>query len=1149
MSNAIRQPRIGPFRLLSTLGQGAMGVVHLAVSVETGVSVALKTLAAPTEQHLPAIRREIQALAALRHPNIVRVVAHGVHAGLPWCALELVDGVGLVPFCRKLWHPRAPQGAAHKATNLRALLTVVRRLCEPLAYLHGEGIVHQDLKPDNVLVRSDGQPVIVDFGLVSRFGSGEADEDGWSREVLEKSPSGSGTIPYMAPEILRGELIDARTDLYAVGCMLYELLTEQVPFAEQSSRDMVMAHLRSTPRPPSELVDGIPKALDALIGRLLMKDARARLGYAEDLAAELERLGASRDGLLAGPPPRPYLYRPRFVGREETLETLNDAMPRYGSGHGRLLLLRGESGVGKTRFALEAMHSPRLRGARVMIGECPPPGTGGALLCAFRGPLETLVDHCRTGGRQASDAIIGQRGKALEAYHPSIRDLPGQDAYPEVPELPPDIARQRLYTAFVDSLRAWLGEKPAVLMLDDLQWADELSMGLLQHLAAPTQLTALPVLILATYRREEATAALNGLAAQPAATVIDLQRLDAATVGAMVADMLAMDQPPGELAERLHRYSEGNPFFVAEYLRAAIAAGLLQRDPQGRWQPAGEDWDLALPKSLERLVQRRITDLPAAALKVAQAAAVVGREARLELLGTVTGLDEAELFLAWSELRRREVLDEASGGCLRFAHETIREATYAALSKEEREPLHRLVAEGLEGLVGELDEHLSELGRHWEEAGERERAASCYLRAARRNRRQYGLVEAEASYRAYLRLQTVETAERVEASVELAEGVLYVQGRLREALAELEDADRRAAELGARTVQWRALCTLALVSHDLGKVSDANQMLEEALAIARETGDENGEARTLAAQALQAYQSGQLAAASALFSAARERYGRRGDRLNEGLTLNSLAVIAAAEGNVDGAVALSKEALELLRAAQNRMGEAACLGNLANLLEELGREDEAERLQRSALAILRQVGHRLFEGVTLNNLASLSLNAGNLAEASLLCEQSLPIFRELGHRRFEAHAIYCRARIAADTDHFEQAMSDLDEALAILRQIGDRRVEGAVLLTRSTLQRRRGLLEAAAADLDSAEALLAAAGHVRDRVQVACERGFLALAQGASAAAHIATARQHAATLGAGGGGRVGTILAQLERAQDEREATAGSAAPAVPWQ
>ncbi|MFN7974829.1 MAG: serine/threonine-protein kinase [Acidobacteriota bacterium] len=295
---------IGPYRIVRALGKGGMGVVYEAEDAG-GARVALKTLHLPSMEMAGTIRREIQSLARLSHPGIVRIVDHGDHEGLPWYAMELFRGATLREYMRGAratlsTSPRsggdATQGqvtriaasptvpdamldaetarygrgagsepphldpaAAGRERPIGEILTIVARLCAPLAYLHGAGIVHRDLKPENVVLKDGAAPVLVDFGLASPW-SGDV-----ARDTLDTTGGVAGTASYMSPEQWRGEIVDARTDLYALGCILHELLTGAPPFVAASAPEMLALHLHAPPAPASRVASGVVPELDALV--------------------------------------------------------------------------------------------------------------------------------------------------------------------------------------------------------------------------------------------------------------------------------------------------------------------------------------------------------------------------------------------------------------------------------------------------------------------------------------------------------------------------------------------------------------------------------------------------------------------------------------------------------------------------------------------------------------------------------------------------------------------------------------------------------------------------------------------------------------------------------------------------------------------
>jgi serine/threonine protein kinase/tetratricopeptide (TPR) repeat protein len=1140
---------IGPYRLLEPLGKGGMGLVYRARHSDTGEIVALKTVRVPNQKMLASIRREIHTLAGMRHPGIVRIVAEGLHQGLPWYAMELLEGMTLRQYgsavrrsrmteastfpagrrgALEWWTqsmpaepqptdgrdlslelprdpavPAAPGSGLAGASPLRLVLTLVRRICAPLAYLHGEGLVHRDLKPENILiVAASGErraassntsgsswlaarcsllaapawPVLVDFGLASQY-SGEL-----SRDVLQVEGGVMGTAQYMAPEQIKGDRVDARADLYALGCILYELATGRPPFVAERPEELLRQHLQQPPQAPSQLVEGLPEELEALMLRLLAKNPEERLGYAEDVAAALGRLGAEDEPAPSGPKPRPYLYRPRFTGRSAPLEALGEALSRAAAGQGGLALVSGESGVGKTRLLMEFGQQAAHRNGIVLSGECLE--MRGGSLEALRGPLHTLADRCRERGREESERLFGLHGRLLARYEPAISGLPGQEEQPEPAELPADAARLRLFRALARTFCAAAEEPPLVLMLDDLQWADELTVGFLDHVLRAGHLEQMGWLIVGAARTEELGPALAKLREARGVKGLGLGRLREEELKAMVGDMLALDPPPQAFVRFLLEQSEGNPFFVGEYLRTAVSEGLLNRDELGRWQVAepesresgfgsrdsgfGEPGALLtrlptpdeqthfvgaprrptpgyealpLPGSIQQLVGRRLAGLSAAARHLVDAAAVVGREAAAPLVWGIAGLGTSELLEASAEVLRRQVLEEVGGGALRFLHDKLREVAYESLTPSQRRALHRAAATQVETLFGEAsEERAAELGHHWEQAEETAKARGYYLAGARRARDRYAFDEAERLYRAFLRLVedpaagAPATEESLRASLgvrsELAMGVLEPRGRYEEAKAESRHALALSRQVADRASEGRILGDLAKLNCVQGHMEEARRLFEEALGIL----------------------SGAGASASG--------------RQTEAHILDEFAILHHMQGHVGEAEALYRQALDLfsggapstrgLPRSGDRRGEGRTLGHLAIFYHEQGRIDEAKALYERALGILREVGDRRGEGSILGNLANLRRKQGFYDEALTLYQQALAVKREVDDREGEGFNLGNLANLHRMQERPDEALASYEQSLAVAREVGNRRLEGIVLGNLAGLQLELG---------------------------------------------------------------------------------------------
>jgi eukaryotic-like serine/threonine-protein kinase len=782
---------IGPYRILDPLGRGGMGVVYRAQRADAPQTVALKTVKVTSPRGLDAIRREIEALTQIRHPGIVTIVDHGVHEGRPWYAMDLLEGESLRHFGQRVWstfrvttpppaptegisrtedladltEPPSAPGAAPALPavsgpypaaggELAAVLGIVRRVCETLAYIHGEGLVNRDLKPENILL--DAQyPILIDFGLVAHHPGRSG------REAIEAQHGMSGTLPYMSPEQIRGEFVDARADLYSIGCLLYELVTGRPPFTG-SPQEVVSQHLSAAPLPPSKIVTGVPPSLENLILRLLEKKLPERVGFADEAAAWLASLTDDAEPKKGLPRPRPYLYRPGFFGRESLISELTTLRDRAALGGGAFVLLGGESGVGKTRVAMEMTRFAPSWHMQLIVGESSPMSfagsrsAGGAPLHALRPLLQAISDRCHEGGGEVTERLLGQARPILASYEPSFAELP--DSRPETPviSLSGDTSRQRLFRYLAEALAALAAERPVLWILDDLAWADELSLAFLSSLSSE-YLESTPVFILGTYRSEDPTDSIASLLLQPHIRKHLLPRLGPSAVSSMIADMLALREPWDSFAEFVAQRAEGNPFFVVEYVRAAVAEGLLHRGEDRAWQWRRRDEGdplseavVQLPKSVRALIAGRLRRLSADAQLVSIVTAVIGREAETEIIRELACLSDAAFYAATTELLQRQVLQPVPPDRLRFDHDRLRELAYEQPTGEQLWKLHAHAGDLMErrsqGVIG-AERAWATIGRHLSLGRSYERAADYLRRAADHAKATHGNADALQLYR------------------------------------------------------------------------------------------------------------------------------------------------------------------------------------------------------------------------------------------------------------------------------------------------------------------------------------------------------------------------------------------------------------------
>lgn len=783
------------YRIIARLGAGGMGTVYEAHDRVRGIRVALKAMAPRNTQSLARFKREFRVVADLHHPNLVQLydLARDEDSGVWFYTMDLVDGTDLAslligghelasglstqtnPGSLGAWSVVVEDerreargfrstlqlsGAAGRTTeildanppianaptlasavpvgedprpgpscDLNLLGSCLAQILDALEFLHERGIVHRDLKPENVLVGRQGDVRLLDFGIV--------------KDTSVDSQTGSaghviGTVPYLSPEQAAGREVGPASDLYSLGCMLFELVTGHVPFDGPAVRVLLMHQTMPAPS-TATLVKDVPADLCDIIDRLLAKapDARPSINEIRNLL-----------GIVSARERRPEKEIANlFVGREPELERMRRALTSAASGNLSLVFVAGESGSGKTALSEALLREAIDEGFMVFRGRCYE--RENMPFRAFDRVMDELalrlsgMTEAKTG--QLDDAIgtLARIFPTLDAVYPQERERRARAAG-GAPAVEPDPLelRQRALKGLLHMVQLLGMRAPIVVLVDDLQWTDQDSVDVLMALSRHAARTR--VCIVGLYRPGDVSDdhPLRRFLAHGHEHVehVELGPLSAEAASRLVRTVVGTTTPP-QLIEEIVNQSGAQPFFL-------VQLALAVRERGGA--------DGASDTSLQDLIQRRLDRIGDGGRRVLEVAALSGGGTPRWVLRLASKLEHQPFNVAMLTLLREHMLrptiaqpisedQSMAAGSGRWGavgydvyHDRIRDAVITAMSDDRQRRRHAAITDALESRI--YDDSVRDLGRTVASIAQHARAAGDLARA-----REYGVKAAESA--------------------------------------------------------------------------------------------------------------------------------------------------------------------------------------------------------------------------------------------------------------------------------------------------------------------------------------------------------------------------------------------------------------------
>ena len=749
------------YRLIKTLYQGAKTVVYRGIRLADEQAVVIKILRQknPTFHELLQFRNQYTITKNLNIPGIIR----------PDCLETCDHRLALVMLDRGDISLRQ-YSQAHKL-QIVEVMAIALQLCEIIHALYQQRIIHKDIKPANILIHPESKQVsLIDFSIASLLP--KETEEVKHPNVLE------GTLAYLSPEqtgrMNRG--VDYRSDFYALGVTLFELLTRELPFRSLDPMELVHCHLAVQPPLAHALNLEIPPILAEIIAKLMAKNAEDRYQSALGLKYDLQHCwDLWQQGNLLGFPLAERDLCDRFTipeqlyGREEEVLALLEAFNRMSAGTTELLLVAGFSGIGKTAVVSE-VHKPIVRQRGYFIkGKYDQFNRNvpfSAFVQAFRDLMAQLLSESDAELQTWKTHILhalGDNGQIIIEVIPELERIIGSQ--PPATELSGTAAQNRFNLLFQKFIQVFTTPAhPLVMFLDDLQWADSASLSLMQVLMAESDTGYL--LLIGAYRDNEVSPAhpltltLDAVG-KAGATVntITLQALSQTSLNQLVSDTLNCEMQLAQpLTELVFQKTKGNPFFATQFLKALHQDRLITFDLQaGHWQcDIAQVRAAALTDDVVEFMALQLKKLPPETQSVLKLAACIGAQFDLQTLAIVSQQSESDTAVAlWKALQDGLILPlsevykfylgeldanqttQPETLNYKFLHDRVQQAAYSLIPNDQKQITHYQIGQLLlqsysaiekESKLFDIVEHLNKGQAFITQASEREALAKMNLK-------------------------------------------------------------------------------------------------------------------------------------------------------------------------------------------------------------------------------------------------------------------------------------------------------------------------------------------------------------------------------------------------------------------------------------
>lgn len=769
------------------------------------------------------------------------------------------------------------------------------------------------------------------------------------------------------------------------------------------------------------------------------RDLDGLLGWADQALYAVKRRGGNgycgEKDIPSESIRRPLVTAPRLVGRDKESALLRSLVEEVQQEGGRLTLISGEAGLGKTRLMKELRQFLERRGGTALVGGCHEE-TRAIHYYPFREAFKHFFEEKGNEGFSIFEKLPKYSHTELSRILPGLTEM-----QPSELDRAPD--RFRLFEAvrlLLKSLSA-RSKSPLLFIVEDLQWSDEASLDLLHYLAR--NLTDATVLLCGTYRTEEAVGEKvsrllrfkGSLQREGLSEEITLGPLLPEGVSAMAHLLYPGTKIPQDFVDFLYQKTGGNPFFVEELLKYLSEESIGEAVPKIR----------EVPQSIHAVLQRRLDTLAPETKEILTCGALVGDEFEFEVLQKVQDRPRSKVLDAIEMGVKAHVVSEsfeAGEERYRFVNSLMADVLYSGIGKARRRLWHGQVGEALEELyAGRLKQLNGRLTYHFERGERWEKALQSALRSAKQAKEDYANHEAIRLYRKAREILPSLDREPKEEMTLIAEGlgeVLQITGDYGEALEEYGLLENLARERGDEKKEGEALAGMARVFNRQGNYDEMMTYAERSHGIHKRIGDQKGVAESLHSIGNAHWNTRDYGKALKCYEQSLKIRREIGDKPGEASSLHNIGNVHWGRGNYDEALKCYEESLNIRRTIGNKWGVGSSLSSIGNVLADRGDYENALKCLKESLKTRREIGDRRGTASSLVNMGTVHVDRGEHRKALNCYEESLKIQMEIGDKRDAALSLLNIGIVHWNHGDYQEALRCYEESLKIQREVGDK---------------------------------------------------------------------------------------------------------------